>query len=333
MNTAVVILNFNGKHHLSTFLPSVIEHSPNVEIWVVDNNSSDDSFQFFGINFPSVRILALDRNYGFSEGYNQALKKIEAANYILLNSDVEVTKDWSLPLIERLNERGDVVACQPKVLSYLKKNTFEYAGASGGFLDKWGYPFCRGRIFDHCEEDLGQYDDKAEIFWATGACFAIKADVFHKLGGFDARFFAHMEEIDLCWRIHNAGYKVVCEPSSVVFHLGGGTLNKSNPHKTFLNYRNSLAMLFKNLPKKSVLPILGLRLILDGIVGLRLLLTGKWKDVLAIIKAHFSFYAMIPYLLHQSKNRPRSNNKLYPKSIIWAYFVKRIREFSELPHA
>ncbi|WP_341228376.1 glycosyltransferase family 2 protein [uncultured Arcticibacterium sp.] len=333
MNTAVVILNFNGKEHLKTFLPSVLEHTKDTDIWLADNGSSDDSISFTEENFPNIKLLSLKENSGFAGGYNRALKQISADYYVLLNSDVEVSENWLKPLIDSLKSSSDLVACQPKILSYLKKDTFEYAGAAGGFLDKWGYPFCRGRIFDHCEKDLGQYDAKIDIFWATGACLVIDANVFHDLGGFDERFFAHMEEIDLCWRIKNAGYRVGFVSESKVYHLGGGTLNKSNPQKTFLNYRNSLAMLAKNLPFWRAIQVIFIRLILDGVSGVKLLLEFKFLDFWAIFRAHFSFYAMLPYLIKTSKGRPKSGKYLYPISIVFTYFVKKIRTYSELKNA
>jgi GT2 family glycosyltransferase len=331
LSTAVVILNYNGKEHLFTFLPSVVKFSAEAEIWVADNGSQDDSISFIEATYPSIKLLKLPVNLGFAGGYNAALKEIKADNYILLNSDVEVSENWLPPLINQLAQDNQA-ACQPKILSFSNKEYFEYAGAAGGFLDKWAYPFCRGRIFDTCEKDKGQYNDTKTIFWATGACLAIKSKVFHEQGGFDERFFAHMEEIDLCWRINNTGLTITYVPESTVFHLGGGTLNKSNPRKTFLNYRNSLAMLFKNLPTNEVLPKLLIRLVLDGISGVKLLTEGKWQEFFAIIKAHFSFYGMIPYLIKKSKNNTRSSLKLYSNSIVWAYFVKGKRTYSELNH-
>lgn len=333
MNTAVVILNFNGKEHLRTFLPSVVKHTKDADIWLADNGSSDNSISFTKENYPYIKVLPLKENSGFAGGYNRALKEITADYYVLLNSDVQVSGNWLKPLIMNLEASSGLVACQPKILSYLNKDTFEYAGAAGGFLDKWGYPFCRGRIFDHCEKDLGQYNENIDIFWATGACLAINANVFHELGGFDEKFFAHMEEIDLCWRIKNAGYRIGFVPESKVFHLGGGTLNKSNPRKTFLNYRNSLAMLAKNLPFWRAIQVIFIRLILDGVSGVKLLLEFKFSDFWAIIKAHFSFYAMLPYLIKVSKGKPKSGKHLYPVSIVFAYFVKKIKTYSDLENA
>lgn len=308
----------------------MVKYSDNAEIWLVDNGSQDDSVSVVKECFSQIKILQLKTNKGFAGGYNNALKQITADTYILLNSDVQVLENWITPIISALNSNENLAACQPKVLSYSNKKLFEYAGAAGGFLDKWGYPFCRGRLFDTCEEDRNQYNESTEIFWATGACLAIKSKVYHDLGGFDDRFFAHMEEIDLCWRIHNAGYTIAYIPESTIFHLGGGTLNKSNPYKTYLNYRNSLAMIFKNLPVGQVFPRILFRLLLDGVSGLKLLSEGKWQDFVAIIKAHFGFYAMIPYLLRKSKGFNRSSDKLYKQSIVWAYFVKKKKKYSDL---
>jgi GT2 family glycosyltransferase len=333
LSTAVVILNFNGKHHLSTFLPSILKYTHEAAIWVADNGSTDDSVIFIKSEYPQVNLLVLNQNHGFAEGYNQALNHISADYYVLLNSDVEVTENWLNPLIHQLVSSPKVAVVQPKVLSYKLKNTFEYAGAGGGFLDMFGYPFCRGRVFDFCEEDTGQYDISTPVFWGTGACLAIKSAVYHKVGGLDGRFFAHMEEIDLCWRIQSTGHTVMYEPASTIYHLGGGTLHKSNPRKTFLNYRNCLAMMFKNLPVSSVIPIIIIRLILDGVSGIKLLVLGNMKDFLAILKAHFSFYTMIPYLYKKSKGVPRSKAGLYKGSVVWQYFIKGLKKFSDLPDA
>ncbi|MFT6879413.1 MAG: GT2 family glycosyltransferase [Arcticibacterium sp.] len=333
MSTAVVILNFNGKNHLSTFLPSILRHTQEAVIWVVDNGSTDDSVIFIKAEYPQLKLLVLNQNKGFAEGYNQALSHIYADYYVLLNSDVEVTENWLNPLINQLESSVGVAAAQPKILSYKFKNIFEYAGAGGGFLDMLGYPFCRGRMFDSCEEDMGQYDISTPVFWGTGACLAIKSTVYHEVGGLDAGFFAHMEEIDLCWRIQSSGYNIIYEPASTVYHLGGGTLHKSNPRKTFLNYRNCLAMMFKNLPVFIAIPTIFLRLILDGVSGVKLLVEGNVKDFLAILRAHFSFYAMIPYLYKKSKGVPRSKAGLYRGSVVWQYFIKGVKKYSDLPDA
>ena len=278
-------------------------------------------------NYPQIRLVSLPVNTGFAGGYNEALAQIEAEYYVLLNSDIEVTPNWVTPLIELMDADPTIAACQPKLRDYYKPTHFEYAGAAGGYIDWLGYPFCRGRIFDACEVDNGQYDDAREVFWATGACMFVRAAVFRQLGGFDTQFFAHMEEIDLCWRMKNAGYKVYYSPASTVYHVGGGTLHKSNPRKTFLNYRNGLAMMYKNLPSGQLFSTIFMRLVLDGVSGVKLFLDGSFKDVWAILKAHFAFYGMIPKLERKS---PKVLKDIYPKSIVLAYFLKKKKTYSEL---
>lgn len=319
-NVAVVILNYNGRNFLEKFLPSVVSNADGSEIIVADNASNDDSIAFLKNNYPQVRLIQLSDNQGFAGGYNAALKQITAEYYILLNSDVEVTPHWIRPIIDLMSANLEIAACQPKIKSFGQKTHFEYAGAAGGYIDWLGYPFCRGRVFDSYEEDLGQYNDTKEVFWATGACMFVRASVFHQLGGFDAHFFAHMEEIDLCWRMKNNGHKIFYCSDSVVFHVGGGTLHKSNPRKTFLNYRNGLAMLYKNLPANKLVYTIFLRLILDGVSGLKLLLDGSFADFWAVIKAHFAFYAMIPKLERKS---PKEVSQIYKKSIVLEYFVSK----------
>ncbi|WP_310586691.1 glycosyltransferase family 2 protein [Marinilongibacter aquaticus] len=330
MKLAVVILNFNGAKHLETFLPSVVKYSE-APIWVADNGSADNSKKVVE-GFAQVNWLALDQNYGYAGGYNEALKKIDAEIYILLNSDVEVTEHWLNPMRKTFEEKPEVVAIQPKILSYTQKGSFEYAGASGGLLDLWGVPFCRGRIFNRCEKDEGQYNEEAEIFWASGACLAIRSAAFWEAGGFDPSFFAHMEEIDLCWRLHSLGKSIYAKPESVVYHLGGGTLHKSNPRKTYLNYRNGLIMLLKNLPKKVLIRRIFVRLILDGFSGVSFLFKGQWRDTLAIIKAHFHFYALAPKVYKASKNAPRSDKALAPFSIVWQFYLLNRKTYTALPH-
>ncbi len=317
---AVVILNYNGQKFLETFLPSVIENADGYEIIIADNASTDGSLAFLQNHYPTLKTIQLPNNQGFAGGYNNALKEIEAEYYVLLNSDVEVSANWTKPIIDLMDTDKSIAACQPKIRSYHQKTHFEYAGAAGGYIDWLGYPFCRGRIFDSYEEDKGQYDDTQEIFWATGACMFVRADVFHQLSGFDAHFFAHMEEIDLCWRMKNNGHKIMYSSGSTVYHVGGGTLHKSNPRKTFLNYRNGLAMLYKNIPADKLFSTILFRLVLDGISGIKLLVDGSFADFLAVIKAHFAFYAMIPKLERKS---PRNVSKIYQKSIVWEYFVKK----------
>ncbi|MGB1248141.1 MAG: glycosyltransferase family 2 protein [Chitinophagales bacterium] len=325
---AIVILNWNGKKWLEKFLPNVIKHSqiPNCEIIVADNGSTDDTIAFLSVNFPMVKQILLDKNYGFTGGYNRALAQVKTDYYVLLNSDIEVTENWLRPVIERLESDEKIAVCQPKILAYHQKTHFEYAGASGGMIDFLGYPFCRGRMFDTVEKDEAQYNDARPVFWATGACLFVKAELYHKAGGLDERFFAHMEEIDLCWRLQNMGYTIWVEPSATVFHVGGGTLQKSNPRKTFLNFRNSIATMFKNLPLFEAIVKMFIRLNLDGIAGIVFLLKGEWRNTLAIIKAHFSFYTMLPYLIKKRKEFPQKKplklmKGFYSKSIVWEHFT------------
>lgn len=287
--TAIVILNFNGKKHLETYLPSVIQHSDNCRVVVIDNASTDDSVSFLKNSYPQIEIVVNDKNYGFAGGYNKGLASVKSTYYVLLNSDVEVSAGWlNEPLKQLAN--NDVAACQPKIRAIEPQQNFEHAGASGGFIDKYGYPFCRGRIFDHAEEDKGQHNSTIEIFWATGACMFVKAELFFEAGGFDDDFFAHMEEIDLCWRFKLMGYKIMAVPASTVYHLGGGTLQYNSPFKTRLNFRNNLFLLQKNLQKKRVRIILS-RMLLDGIAALRFLLKGNFRHFWAVFKAHLEFYS------------------------------------------
>ena len=295
---AVVILNYNGRQHLETFLPSVCEFSTPHQIIVADNCSTDDSVQFLKEKFPQVSILNLEKNTGYSGGYNRALQKVKAKHAVLLNSDVEVTKGWIEPILRVLNSEEKIVACQPKILSLTNKGRFEYAGAAGGFIDSLAYPFCRGRLFDHLEDDLGQYDDERQVFWATGACLAVKLDAFNEVGMFDEDFFAHMEEIDLCWRFNRAGYKVMYTGMSHVFHLGGGTLNKYNPRKTYLNFRNGLAIMLKNESRLALIWKLPLRIILDWIAAARFLLRQPTHS-LAVVKAQLHFTLRLPSTLRK----------------------------------
>lgn len=329
-DTAVVILNFNGRHFLEKFLGGVVQNSPEADIVVVDNCSTDTSVQYIHDFFPHVKVIVLDQNYGFAEGYNRGLENLQYRYFLLLNSDVEVTPNWLAPLRETLQKNLEVATVQPKILDYNRKTFFEYAGAAGGFMDIMGFAFCRGRIFDHLEKDQGQYNTQSEIFWATGACFFVRSDVFKQLGGFDPKFFAHMEEIDLCWRIQNAGFKIMYQPISTVYHVGGGTLNVANPKKTFLNYRNNLMMLFKNLPAVYLFPIIFVRLCLDGISGIRFLAKGELGNLWAVFKSHFAFYAHIPYLLRHRAASFGGFQKLYSGSVVWDYFVKKRKTYPEL---
>jgi len=326
--TAVVILNWNGKALLEEFLPSVTAHSANATVYVADNASTDDSVAFVEQNYPSVKLIVNSGNYGFAKGYNEALKLVEEDIYVLVNSDVQVTENWLKPALALFNADAATGIVQPKILDYKNKFMFEYAGAAGGFIDKYGYPFCRGRIFETIEKDHGQYNQTAEIFWASGACFFIRKSVYRELGGFDEDFFAHQEEIDLCWRAFNKGYKAVFCPESVIYHVGGATLSTANPRKTFLNFRNSLWMLLKNLPAAKLFPVLFARLVLDGIAGMRFLAQGEPKHFLAILKAHYFFYAKLFYFL---KKRESTQKRHYYKtdSIVIKYFLKNGKIFEE----
>jgi GT2 family glycosyltransferase len=326
---AIVILNYNGQKFLEEFLPTVQQYSQGYHIWVADNASTDTSLAWL-LQQSNVHTLNIPLNKGYAGGYNYALSRIEAEYFVLLNSDVEVTPNWVDPVIAYMEANPDVVACQPKIKDYHRRTYFEYAGAAGGYMDFLGYPYSRGRLFDTCEEDTGQYDATVDIFWASGACFFVRKDAFMKAGGFDETFFAHMEEIDLCWRFINQGMRIVCCGNSEVYHVGGGTLHKSNPRKTFLNYRNNLLMLYKNLPPSRRLPVLFIRLIMDGISSVRFIMAGAWPDVWQIVRAHFSFYWSIFGKKKYEKKTP-FRAQLYPRSVVWEYFVKGKRRFSELP--
>jgi len=307
MTLAIAILNWNGKKWLEQFLPSVIRYSPEASIYVIDNASDDDSVAFVKSRFPEVYIVENQNNSGFAAGYNEGLRSVSADIYCLLNSDVEVTENWLKPVLKLFSDNPSIAAVQPKILNFNKKNQFEFAGAAGGLIDNLGYPYCRGRIFDNIEDDHGQYDDEAEIFWASGCSLFVRSSDFWTMDGFDGRFFAHQEEIDLCWRLKNAGRKIFYTGKSTVFHVGGGTLNKQNPRKTFLNFRNNLTMLVKNLPAGSFIPVIFARLVLDGLAGLYFGYKNGWSHLAAILKAHFAFYGEIPKSLrmrqkHQIKN-------------------------------
>ena len=333
MKTAVVILNWNGRNLLESFLPSVTAHTGgNTAIYVADNASTDQSVDYVRNNYPDVRLILLDKNYGFAEGYNRALAQIDAEYYCLLNSDVEVTPNWTEPVTAYLDTHPDTAVCQPKLLSQLEKDRFEYAGAAGGFLDRFGYPFCRGRIFSTLEKDEGQYDRTCDIFWATGACMFVRADVYHRLGGLDADFFAHMEEIDFCWRVRNAGYKVACCPESIAYHLGGATLPKSSSRKTYLNFRNNWLMLYKNLPKRRLFPVFAIRWLGDAAASFRFLLSTGWGDFHAVYKAHRAFFRMLPESRKKRKGTRHDNplSALYPGSIVLDYFLFGRKRFSQL---
>ena len=298
---AVVILNYNGENLLPQFLPSVIRNSPEARIYVADNASTDQSLYILKNDFPEVALLEFDKNYGFCGGYNRALRQIPATYYVLLNSDVEVTEGWLLPLRTLLDTRPEIAAVQPKILAFRDRHLFEYAGAAGGFIDSLGYPFCRGRIFGHVEEDEGQYNDEKPVFWASGACMMIRADKFHEHRGFDEDFFAHMEEIDLCWKLNRAGSTIYYSGKSVVFHLGAGTLGYHSPRKTHLNFRNGLSLIFKHLDTGELIYKLPLRILLDWLAALVFLLKGKGRNGVSVFRAHLDFLKMINTLREKRK--------------------------------
>lgn len=323
---AVVVLNWNGVELLKQFLPSIVQHSEQATIYLADNNSKDDSITIVKEQFPSIKIIQNDANYGYANGYNMALKNVEEEYYALVNSDIEVTENWLDPILSIFDNKTEIAIIQPKILDFKNKSNFEYAGAAGGFIDQYGFPFCRGRVFATIENDNQQYDDEQEIFWASGACFFIRKEVYQKLNGFDGDFFAHQEEIDLCWRAFNLGYKVNYTYKSVVYHVGAATLNQSNPKKTFLNFRNSLVMLVKNLPKSKLISVIFIRLCLDGLAGIQFILKGKFKHCFAILKAHFYFYHLISKNL-QKRNSSQKENYYHTKSIVYSYFIRNIRMF------
>lgn len=336
MKVAVVILNWNGKKFLEKFLPSVFEYNSSIaEIIVADNASTDDSISFLKSTYPKVRIIQNTGNGGFAKGYNDALKFVEAEYYVLLNSDVEVTPNWIDAVIKLMDSDRSIAACQPKIKAFDNKKRFEYAGAAGGFIDKYGYPFCRGRILDTLEEDTGQYNDEREIFWATGACLFVRSECYHKVNGFDEDFFAHMEEIDLCWRLKNLGYKIMYCPDSTVYHVGGGTLNKTSPKKTYLNFRNNLILLCKNHPAQYFFLKLKWRMVLDGVAGMKFLLSGQFSHFIAVLKAHFSFYGNIGVTLRKRKAlkanvKTYTTTAVYLHSIIADYYIRGKRIFKEI---
>lgn len=323
---AVVILNWNGKALLKQFLPTVIEHSEDAVIYIADNASTDDSVAFVKDNFPEVKLIINKHNGGYAKGYNDALESVDEPLLCLLNSDIEVTKDWLKPVVETFNSENDITIIQPKILDYKDKSKFEYAGAAGGFIDKYGYPYCRGRIFDTIENDNGQYNDVRDIFWASGACFFIKNSAFKSLNGFDESYFAHMEEIDLCWRAFNLNYKTKYVGTSIVYHVGGATLSNTNPRKTYLNFRNSLFTLVKNTDH-NVLGRTFMRMVLDGIAAFRFLFQLKPKFFLAILKAHSSFYSNFGAILKLRKQLPKRRSYYETNSIVWDYFIKKRAKF------
>lgn len=336
LKVAIVILNWNGKDLLKQFLPSVVQYSdPSLsKVYIIDNYSTDDSLSFLHSTYPEIEIISLDKNYGFAEGYNLGLKKIESEFYILLNSDVEVTENWLSPLIYTLENNEDVAIVQPKLLSERNRVYFEYAGASGGYIDKLGFPFCRGRIFDTLEQDNLQYESSKQIFWASGACFAIKKSIFDDHNGFDSYFFAHMEEIDLCWRIGNSGYKIMCIPQSVVYHVGGATLKDTSPYKTYLNYRNNMLMIYKNIADSDLKSTIKKRRFYNYIAALKSLISGNLSIYKAIIKADKDFQQSKKlYARDESKktlNIFKNSTVVYQKNLIISYYFLRKKKFDNL---
>lgn len=334
--TAIVILNWNGVEMLTRFLPNVLDYSRGeAVVYVADNASTDNSLEVLKMHFPEVRVIVLEKNWGFAEGYDRALGQIDAEYYVLLNSDVEVSHHWLTPLIEFMDNHADVAACQPKLLSLKNRDAFEYAGACGGFIDRYGYPFCRGRIFDTVESDDGQYDYAAEVLWATGACMVVRASDFKEAGGFDARFFAHSEEIDLCWRMRLMGKKIYCIPDSFVYHIGGGTLPKNNPMKTYLNFRNNLTMLYKNLPDGELRHVMRVRLFLDYVAAFQALLSGRVGDFRAIINGRKAFKKWLPEYREvrrevQGRRVVRDVTGVYRHSILWQYYAKGHKKYAEI---
>ena len=331
MKTAIVILNWNGKKLLEQFLPSIVKFSSDeAEIYVADNASEDTSISYIKHHFPSVKIVKNIENGGYAKGYNDALQKINADIYCLINSDVEVTQNWLNPILTVFNTDENTAIIQPKILAFKDKINFEYAGAAGGFIDLYGYPYCRGRVFNDIEKDRNQFNDISEIFWASGACFFIRSKVYHQLNGFDEDYFAHQEEIDLCWRTQNIGYKVKYVGNSTVFHVGGATLKETDPQKTFLNFRNSLLNVVKNVPKKWFLFVVFSRLLLDGIAGLKFILELRPIHSLAILKAHFSFYTNFYKFLKKRKVLQKKSNYNLHTSIVWQYFILGRKKFKDL---
>lgn len=336
VKTAVVILNWNGLKYLKMFLAGVIKYSYDreTEIIVADNGSTDGSQEWILSNMDHVRLICLGKNHGFAGGYNLALEQIDAHYFVLLNSDIEVTEDWLKPLISYMDKNPDVASCQPKVLSFKRKDHFEYAGAAGGFLDKYGYPLCKGRILSEVEEDHGQYNQQSDIFWSTGACMMVRSDAWIKCGGFDSDFFAHMEEIDLCWRFHKAGYRVSCVPGSFVYHVGGGALPYNSPFKTYLNFRNSLYLLYKNLPGSDLRSVLFKRKILDGIASLFFLVKGQFRSSWSVIRAHIDYYRSLEKLKQKRITTGRYGREpkglLVNKCVVFQFYIRKRRTYDTI---
>jgi GT2 family glycosyltransferase len=332
--TAVVILNYNGEKLLPTFLPSVVQHSPQVEIIVADNASTDESVSIVRRSFPGIRLILLDKNYGFCGGYNRALEQVDADYCVLLNSDIEVTPGWLDPITELMDKDPNVASVQPKILSYTERNKFEHAGAAGGYIDSLGYPFCRGRIFDHVEEDHGQYNDEREIFWSSGACMVIRSNIFKSLNGFDEDFFAHMEEIDLCWKLHRRNLKVVYCGKSSVFHVGAGTLGYGSPRKIYLNFRNGLSLIYKHLDPAELIYKLPLRIFLDWVAALRFAIGSDTRNAVAILNAHRDFFANIERDKRKRKevrkdNPGYSQTGIMKGSVVFNFYVLGKKTFPQ----
>ncbi|MCZ4318714.1 glycosyltransferase family 2 protein [Aequorivita viscosa] len=330
MKVAVVILNWNGKELLEKFLPSIVKFSTEATVYVADNASTDDSISFVSETFPTVKIIQNKVNGGYAKGYNDALKILSEDIFVLLNSDVEVTENWLHPVISEFENDKSVVAAQPKILDYKNKEYFEYAGAAGGFLDKYAYPFCRGRIFNTLEKDSGQYNDVSKIFWASGACLFVKADAFWQAGGLDEDYFAHQEEIDLCWRLQTKGGKILYVGTSKVYHVGGATLAALNPQKTFYNFRNSLLNLLKNVGGVKVFITIFVRMVLDALAAFQFLIQGKPKHFFAVVKAHFSFYLLVPKFLQKRKIYASHTEYFTTESIVFQYFIRKKKIFNKL---
>ena len=335
MKLSIVILNWNGAEMLRRFLPSVIEHSPEAEIVVADNGSKDDSLKLLAEQFPDIRTLSFDRNYGFAEGYNKAISLLDSELCLLLNSDVRVEKGWLKPMLDYMEAHPEVAACQPKIRCEWAPEMLEYAGACGGYIDKLGFPFCRGRILGTVERDEGQYDSIASVAWATGAALLIRRNLYLEAGGLDARFFAHQEEIDLCWRLRSRGYDIVCIPKSIVYHVGGGTLPKESPRKVYLNFRNNLLLLYKNMPEKKFRKVMHWRRILDTVAALHYLVGGHWAACKAVITAHLDFRQMRKdFEADRDRNMAATtvpiDKILSPVNLLWEYYAKRHQKFKEL---
>jgi GT2 family glycosyltransferase len=337
IKTAIVILNWNGLGFLKMFLGIVIKNSTDNDtlVCVADNGSTDGSAEWVAENFSQVKLILLDKNYGFAGGYNLALNQLDAKYFVLLNSDIEVTERWLQPLVSLMDNNQDIASCQPKILSYYHKDMFEHAGAAGCFIDKYGYPFCRGRIINKVEKDTGQYDSQINVFWSSGACMIVRSDAWEKCGGFDADFFAHMEEIDLCWRFYKAGYRVCFIPDSVIYHVGGGTLAYSSPLKTYLNFRNSLFLLYKNLPDNNLRSVLFIRRLLDGLAAIYFLMKGSFRSVNAVWKAHMDYYKAIDGLREKRKDVKKLEvnhfgGLVLNKSIVFEFYVKGNKTYKSL---